>query len=270
LGAGTYTLWMEGTGSVLVAAVTAVGSGFATASAGSPVTITITIAGTVIVTPSGSVLRFQLNNGPVVLPYVLTTAATVTSTADAVTWPVASIAGGFPQTAGTAVVGWVPGYAVGVLPASTSANILGVTNGAGLLYASNVSSNGFKATDGTSVATTGALSWTASTLYYVAIKWNKSGQTINSLATAKMQIGYRTATSTTWTWGSAQTYTGTFALGSYVYLGYGTAYPHNITMASIYNTVLPDRTINAEIGRLTLSHSLMTAPSRSLTTTRAT
>lgn len=55
-----YTLWMEGTGSVVVSENTATGIGFGTASEGNPVTFQITGTGTVDVTVNGTVDRFQL------------------------------------------------------------------------------------------------------------------------------------------------------------------------------------------------------------------
>ncbi|HEX7046979.1 MAG TPA: hypothetical protein VF275_05360 [Gammaproteobacteria bacterium] len=57
---GDFTLWMEGSGSVSVSANTATGSGFGTASEGAPVTFNLSVAGTVDVSISGSVSRFQL------------------------------------------------------------------------------------------------------------------------------------------------------------------------------------------------------------------
>lgn len=54
LGAGTFTLAVWGSGSVAVAAGTATGSGFGSASEGAPVTFTISGAGTVGLTVTGS------------------------------------------------------------------------------------------------------------------------------------------------------------------------------------------------------------------------
>jgi len=82
LSAGTYTLWMEGTGSVTVAAVTAIGSGFGTATSGSPVTFTVSTAGTVLVTPIGSPTLFQLENIGFPTSYIPTLAATETRNID--------------------------------------------------------------------------------------------------------------------------------------------------------------------------------------------
>lgn len=63
LGTGSYTLWVIGSGTATPSAGTATITGAAAASAGTPNTFTVTVAGTVTVTVSGSLTRFQLENG---------------------------------------------------------------------------------------------------------------------------------------------------------------------------------------------------------------
>lgn len=70
LGTGTYTLWMDGTGSIAVAGNTATITGAGTASAGTDVTFTVTVAGTVDLTVTGSPTRAQLENGPIRTSYI--------------------------------------------------------------------------------------------------------------------------------------------------------------------------------------------------------
>jgi lysophospholipase L1-like esterase len=89
LSTGSFTLWMEGTGSVAVAAGTAVGTGFGTASNstgigtyGTFVPFTITTAGTVTVTITGSVTAFQLETGSGPTSMITTTSAAATRAAD--------------------------------------------------------------------------------------------------------------------------------------------------------------------------------------------
>lgn len=76
LGAANYTLWIVGTGSATSSAGTAVGTGFGVATAGVPNVVTITNAGTVIVTLAGSVDRFQLEAGSSPSSFIQTVGAT--------------------------------------------------------------------------------------------------------------------------------------------------------------------------------------------------
>lgn len=67
---GSYTLWVNGTGSATVAAGTAVGANFGTATNGSPVTFTISVIGTVLVTVAGSLMALQLEQGTFGTPFI--------------------------------------------------------------------------------------------------------------------------------------------------------------------------------------------------------
>src|SRR6266536_805834 len=57
---GTYTLWVNGSGSATVSAGTATISGGGSAMQGSPFSFDVTVAGTVVVTVAGSLNAFQL------------------------------------------------------------------------------------------------------------------------------------------------------------------------------------------------------------------
>ncbi|HWB50177.1 MAG TPA: hypothetical protein VG651_13785 [Stellaceae bacterium] len=72
LPAGSYTLWVNGTGSATSAPGSATGSGFGTATNGSPNSFTLTGAGTVVVTVSGPLNAFQLENGTFGTPLIVT------------------------------------------------------------------------------------------------------------------------------------------------------------------------------------------------------
>jgi lysophospholipase L1-like esterase len=63
LATGSYTLWVNGTGSAVISAGSATMTGAGTSTNGTPVTINITGAGTVAVTVSGSLNAFQLESG---------------------------------------------------------------------------------------------------------------------------------------------------------------------------------------------------------------
>ena len=88
LAIGTYTLWQEGTGSFVATAGTAVGT-FGTASNGTPATITITTAGTVVLTASGTNTWVQLELGAFKTSRIPTTTATATRAATIASFPTA-------------------------------------------------------------------------------------------------------------------------------------------------------------------------------------
>lgn len=75
LGIGTYCLWVEGTGSAAVTAGSATITGGGTASAGSPDVFEVTGAGTVDVTITGTLTKFQLEAGAEPSSFILTAGA---------------------------------------------------------------------------------------------------------------------------------------------------------------------------------------------------
>lgn len=84
LGTGTYTLWVNGSGSAAVTAGTATITGGGTATNGSPNTFTVTGAGTVTVTVTGSLNAFQLEAGAFGTSLVITAGATASRVADVI------------------------------------------------------------------------------------------------------------------------------------------------------------------------------------------
>ena len=205
-----------------------------------------------IIADAGQVLYFilnQLEESPVATAPIVTAGASAARSADAVTFPISSIAGGFPQTAGTAMVAWRPKFAQSNI-GTAAFNIFGVNNSTGgmLCHASGRTTT-LSSSDGTNEAQTSALAWSADTLYYLATQWNNSGVPVNSLATGKMRVGYSTDL-ITWTWGTAANYDGAFTLGTApndkLFLGYSTAYPHWIRNVRLYNAVLSTDEINRE------------------------
>lgn len=88
LAVGTYTLWQDGTGSIVATAGTAVGT-FGTASDGTPAGITITTSGTVVLTASGTNTWVQLERGAFKTSRIPTTTATATRAATVASFPTA-------------------------------------------------------------------------------------------------------------------------------------------------------------------------------------
>lgn len=101
LGVGTYWLWVNGSGSATPSAGTATGAGFAAATQGAPSTFTISVAGTVVVTVSGSLNRFQLEAGGDASSYIPTLGTILSRQIDSGTLPTA---GWFNAAEGTVVV----------------------------------------------------------------------------------------------------------------------------------------------------------------------
>lgn len=94
LGVGTYTLWVVGSGDATSSPNTASGSGFGVATAGAPNTFSVFGTGTVDITVSGSLTRFQLE--PLAYPtsYIATTGTTASRAADVVTYSYVFTSGG--------------------------------------------------------------------------------------------------------------------------------------------------------------------------------
>jgi hypothetical protein len=85
---GTYTLWVNGSGSATMSAGTATGCGTGAATQGIPVNFTTSgAAGTCTVTVAGSLNAFQLELGTFGTPLIVTAGATLARAADVVTYP---------------------------------------------------------------------------------------------------------------------------------------------------------------------------------------
>lgn len=87
LGAGTYVLWLVGSGSIAVAAGTATITGAGTATSAAPVVFTVTVAGTVTFTVTGSITRAQCENGPFATSFISSAGAATTRQADSLSFP---------------------------------------------------------------------------------------------------------------------------------------------------------------------------------------
>lgn len=92
LATGTYTLWVNGSGSATMTLGTGVGCGTSSATQGNPISFTLTVAGTCIVTVAGSLNAFQLEPNPGSVSFgtsfIPTGASPVTRAADVASIPV--------------------------------------------------------------------------------------------------------------------------------------------------------------------------------------
>lgn len=85
LGTGTYTLWVNGAGSATSSAGTATATGYGAATNGTPNTIVVTGAGTVVITVAGALNAFQLELGTFGTSLIVTAGVTASRAADIVT-----------------------------------------------------------------------------------------------------------------------------------------------------------------------------------------
>jgi len=170
---GSYTLWVEGTGSCAVTAKTAAGTGWGTATDGSPVTVNITGAGTATLTVSGALDRFQLENSLFPTSYIQTAGTPVTRSADILTLPRPS---GFASK-GAIAVNWTPLYynrqiTAGIVtgPNYTSEMLCSDYAGSTTCIKSNDGVNSCSAAAFTApyVAYRAAIRWNAATTAYMA------------------------------------------------------------------------------------------------------
>ena len=138
---GTYTVWMIGTGTLTVAANTAVGTGFGSVTAGSLLTVVISTAGTVDVTITGSVDRIQWENGSDPTSFIVTGASGATTRAvDLCAWN---------ATFGTAatLLAWA---SVNFVPANINQWVANITNTAFSQYMgirNPISTSGYQGAD---------------------------------------------------------------------------------------------------------------------------
>jgi len=217
LGTGDYVCWMEGSDSVAVTAGTATITGGGTATDGTPDLFTVTGAGTVTVTVTGSPDRFQLEAGSVPTSFIETAGAAATRVADTLSYPLTT-----PQSEGMAICKLQFGFDAASIPAGNF----------GILSASSATPytwqyfdlTNFKVNDG---STNGfiAHSISADTDMFIATYWNST----------KYGMGRNKAGS--WSWGSENNYDGAFVSNDRVSIGQGnTAGPLLIESIAVYNT----------------------------------
>lgn len=184
LNTGTYVLWLEGTGSVTIAANTGTATGLGTATAAAPIFINVTVAGTFNITVTGSVTRFQLEgsgfNSAVPSSFIPTAGSAVTRTVATFRWLPTQMGSGLLGTAGTLIGHY---FAQSTWPTFTAAaDMLSVSDGtANNRLAVNMAGSGTalraQVISGGSVLGTATSTVTpqAGTVYRFGIAWDSTG-----------------------------------------------------------------------------------------------
>ena len=172
-----YTVWMEGSGSIVVAAGTAVGTGFGTATVNNPIFLTITTTGTITLTCSGTVTIAQCETGSYQTTYIPTTSVPVARQQDTAT--VSDVSQFFNPNEGTLFIEAIPDRA-GI---SGSRCVLGFDDGSinNRIYvgqSSTKQARGIITSGGsnTFIASTG--SWPDATLARVALSYRNGSYSL--------------------------------------------------------------------------------------------
>ncbi len=231
LGTGTYTAWIDGTGSATVAANTATITGGGAATDGSPLTFVVTGAGTVDVTIAGGPTRGQVEGGPVATSFIVTTGATATRATESGE-PKFTLPTGLFDDKGTAIVWARFGYAAST---GTGAGIVAVFNSAGSLIYNDLTGliKSFDSTTGISKP----LAWTANTWHKLIAKW---GYLVGGVE--KFRIGVDSGSGVSW--GTETTFDGSYTLGANIRLGYNLFSRMHLRELYLFPDVLSDAKIN--------------------------
>lgn len=130
LGVNTYTLWVEGTGTATVTAGTATITGGGAATAGSPRVFNVTVAGTVTVTVTGTLTRFQMEAGGFATSFIPTLSTAITRQADRMVWTPTARGSGLLLSPGASGAGTIIGqFILPQVNTSVDQVILSVDNG---------------------------------------------------------------------------------------------------------------------------------------------
>lgn len=168
LGTGTYTLWVNGSGSATSSAGSATITGAGAATNGTPNVFVVTVAGTVTITVAGSLNAFQCELGTFGTSLIVTAGATVTRASDVVTLTTAPsfgsayslFASGTPQ----APAAFATNQNIAQIDDGTISNRISIfraLGGGNIAYRYSVAGPNVYATTSAAVAATGATFKTA-------------------------------------------------------------------------------------------------------------
>jgi hypothetical protein len=241
---GTYTLSMTGTGSVDIAADTAVGTGFGTATEGNPVTVEITGAGTVICTVNGSVDTAQLEASPFATPYIPTEGTAVSRDATHIRHP---SAGYNNMDEGMLVLDCIRNdgsdvdYILGPGGSTLTMGFLTTSGATGQSYQQGITQDDMRNViyDGVNAQALTGINWRPSDRLLYSSRWNTN--------IPEMQPGSRDKFGN-WRWASAAAYDGSFAGTGYWELFKNQVQNCRATFANVYGKDMGSEWIESSIG----------------------
>ena len=144
---------------------------------------------------------------------------------------------GLFDSSGCAIVWWRPGYGYGDM-SGTDHGIIATRDSVVSLFYHDT--NGVMSRDGTNTSLQNP-SWSANTWYKLIVKW---GYLVGGVE--KFRVGVDSGSGVSW--GTEQTFSGSFTLGSYLRLGYGLFSRMHLRQLSLFPTVLTDSEINQRGG----------------------
>ena len=240
LAEGTYTCWIDGTGSATVAANGATITGAGAAVDGTPVTFVVTVAGTVDVTIAGGPTRCQVENSVVPTSYIVTVATAVTRATESGN-PFWTLPTGLFDAEGTAIVWWRPGYGYDDLPADTNYGILSCDDvGNSVVYNTSWGSESINSRDGVTSAEK-ATNWSTNTWYKLVVKW---GYDVGG--TEKFRVGVDTGAGVVW--GTETSFDGSYTLGTYLRIGFDLFSRMHVRELMLFRKALSDTMVNHYTG----------------------
>lgn len=218
LAAGTYTIWVVGSGSITL-------SSGATGTVTSAAPLTFTTSGSTVFTVSGSLTKVQVESGSKATSYIPTAGASASRSADDI-FTTATLDSNWFQNNGIFLMKFTPMYST----AETSATPL--FNSGTLTVSPNPT--GYTLSDGTSSVSSAASGLVSGTTSCVAFLWD--------VDESQMSVNYSNDAGVTWASWHSEVYDGTFTLPANFEWFKSSPFVNHLHACRIYKT--PNKTVN--------------------------